>query len=580
MFKAAVMRLVVIALLTTCTQASNSQKKDTMLKLDYLGKHSTVVYINSDIITMNDAQPNAEAVAIRDGKILAVGKQNKVLAEAGGQSDIVDLQGATLLPGFIDAHGHFSTSAMYLAFENVAAPPVGPANNIADIQRILRAKMASTASGDWLLGTGYDEAYLAEGRHPTRADLDAVSTEHPIALIHVSQHFLSCNSKCLELAGIDANSADPKGGVIQRFKGTDEPNGVMEENAMYALLPFLPIHDVDKLLKLIGPAQDFYASFGITTMQDGASMRSNLQLFKLAAQQGLFKLDLIAYPTYRDLNLLQGEFSPSRQYSNHWRIGGVKLGLDGSPQGKTAFLSAPYFRAPSNQKEDYRGYSILEPEETNRYMQLFYQKGWHTLVHANGDAAAQQMIDAVALAAKKYGIGDRRTTMIHAQTVRNDQLERMSHLQILPSFFVSHTYFWGDWHRDSVLGPQRAARISPVKSAVDSQMTYTLHNDAPIVPPDMLHLVWSAVNRITRSGKVLGPDQRVSVMDALKGITIHAAYQNFEDGSKGSIEPGKLADLVILSKNPLRVDPMTIKDIRVLETIKQGQRVYPSTVNR
>jgi predicted amidohydrolase YtcJ len=295
----------------------------------------------------------------------------------------------------------------------------------------------------------------------------------------------------------------------------------------------------------------------------------------LAAERGLLKLDLIAYPSYRVMNLLEGEYAPSRQYNNHWRVGGVKLGLDGSPQGKTAYLTEPYFKVPANQNADYRGYPTLKQEEVNRYMELFYDKGWHPLVHANGDAAAQWMIDAVALASRKHGIDDRRTTMIHAQTVRDDQLERMRDLQIIPSFFVSHTYFWGDWHRDSVLGPKRAARISPVKSTVDRAMPFTLHNDAPIVPPDMLHLVWSAVNRITRSGKVLGPEQRVSVLDALKGITIHAAYQNFEEGIKGSIEPGKLADLVILAENPLRVDPMLIKDIRVLETIKEGQRVYP-----
>jgi predicted amidohydrolase YtcJ len=276
------------------------------------------------------------------------------------------------------------------------------------------------------------------------------------------------------------------------------------------------------------------------------------------------------------LDLLEGEYSPSQQYNHHWRVGGVKLSLDGSPQGKTAYLAEAYHVAPPGKDENYRGYPTMKQEEINQYLELFYDRGWQTLVHANGDAAAQQMINGVSLAAKKHGLKDRRTTMIHAQTVRDDQLELMQNLQIIPSFFVSHTYFWGDWHRDSVLGERRAARISPVKTAVDRRMVYTLHNDAPIVPPDMLGLIWSAVNRVTRSGEVLGPEQRVSVLDALKGVTLHAAYQNFEENIKGSIEPGKWADLVILSNNPLRVDPMTIKDIRVLETIKEGRRVYPT----
>ena len=160
------------------------------------------------------------------------------------------------------------------------------------------------------------------------------------------------------------------------------------------------------------------------------------------------------------------------------------------------------------------------------------------------------------------------------QTVRDDQLDQMKALQIIPSYFASHTFFWGDWHRDSVLGPQRAKRISPLKSTLNRQMPYTLHNDAPVVPPDMLRLVWSAVNRVTRSAEVLGHQQRISVLDALKGVTLNAAYQNFEEQIKGSIEVGKLADLVILSANPLRVDPMQIKDIQVLETLKAGKSIY------
>jgi len=534
----------------------------------------TTAYLNGDIVTLNNAQPSPEAVAVRDGKILAIGNRADVAAVAGKAAKTIDLEGRALLPGFIDSHGHFSMSVKYIEFENLAGPPVGPVANIADIEKILRQRKASTPKGEWIMGRGYDEAYLEEGRHPNRFDLDKVSKENPIALIHVSGHFMSCNTRCLEIAGIDTNTVAPEGGVIRRVDDSGEPNGVLEEQAMYKLLPYLPIHDVGKFLDLIAPAQNYYASFGITTLQDGFSTKSDLELFDRASEQGLLKLDLIAYPSYKLLPLLEGEYSPSMEYSGHWRVGGVKLSLDGSPQGKTAYLGKPYHIVPQGQDGNYRGYPILSQDEVDRYMDKFYRNGWQTLVHANGDAAAQQMIDAVARATEKYGTGDRRTTMIHAQAVRLDQLDKMKEMEIIPSFFVSHTYFWGDWHRDSVLGLERAARISPVKSALDRNMIYTLHNDAPIVPPDMLRLVWTAVNRVTRSGKVLGPEQRISVLDALKGVTIHAAYQNFEDDIKGTIEPGKLADLVILSKNPLVVDPMTIKDIKVLATIKEGEWIY------
>lgn len=534
------------------------------------------VFVHGDIVTMNDALPSAEAVAMKNGTILAVGSAAKVIAAAGNDATIIDLKGNTLMPGFIDAHGHFGTTAMYLGFENIAAPPVGTVKRIDDIQRILRKKKESTPKGEWILARGYDEAYLEEGRHPTRFDLDAISSEHPIALIHVSQHLLVCNSKCLEIAGIDASTPDPKGGVFQRVAGSKEPNGVMEEQAMYGVMPILPINDVEKFLTWIKPAQDYFASFGITTLQDGASMDSDLRLFDMAAEQGLLTLDLIAYPIYKFSNLLDGKYAPSQEYNDHWRIGGVKLGLDGSPQGKTAYLTKPYLIPPPGQTEAYRGYPIMSQDEVDRYFDEFYKKGWQTLVHTNGDAVSDQMIAAVAKATKKYGLKDRRTVMIHAQTVREDQLDRMQTLQIMPSFFVSHTFYWGDWHRDSVLGEPRASRISPIESALKREMKMTLHNDSPIVPPDILHLVWTAVNRVTRSGKVLGPEQRISVHEALKGVTINAAYQNFEENSKGSIEVGKVADLVILAKNPLRVDPMTIKNIQILETIKGGNRVYVS----
>jgi len=537
------------------------------------GSNKTTVYLNGDVVTMNTQQPEAEAVAVRNGKILAVGRADPVLSAAGNNAHIIDLKGRTLLPGFIDAHGHFGMSAMYMAFENIAAPPVGPVNNMADIQKILNDKKTTTPAGEWILGRGYDEAYLAEGRHPNRADLDQVSTEHPIALVHVSAHFITCNSKCLELAGINASTQAPAGGVIRRIAGSNEPNGVLEEKALSKLLPFLP-HDSEQYLGLIEQAQDHYASFGVTTVQDGASMASDLQLFEQAAQRGLLKLDLIAYPHYSVMALLDEQYIPSQQYKNHWRVGGVKLGLDGSPQGKTAYLTKPYHQAPDNQNNDYQGYPTMPQAEVNTHIDHFYAQGWQTLVHANGDAASQQMIEAVALAQQKHGQGDRRSVMIHAQTVREDQLDQMKALQIIPSYFASHTYFWGDWHRDSVLGPQRAKRISPLKSSVDRHMPYTLHNDAPVVPPDMLRLVWSAVNRVTRSAQILGHEQRVSVLDALRGVTLHAAYQNFEEQIKGSIEEGKLADLVVLSANPLRVDPMTIKDIQVLETIKAGESIY------
>ncbi|MGV6806402.1 MAG: amidohydrolase, partial [bacterium] len=267
-------------------------------------------------------------------------------------------------------------------------------------------------------------------------------------------------------------------------------------------------------------------------------------------------------------------FDFSQTYSDHFRIGGMKLFLDGSPQGKTAWLSHPYHIPPEGKGADYRGYPTSTDEALAEHFAAAYERGVPVLAHTNGDAAAEQLINAVTAANDKYGQEDRRTVMIHAQTVRDDQLDRMKLEGMVPSFFVAHTFFWGDWHRDSVLGPERAARISPLKSALDRDIVFTTHTDTPVVPANFLHLMWTAVNRETRSGETLGADQRVSALDALKSVTINAAWQYFEEESKGSITPGKRADMVILSDNPLKVDPSAIKAIQVVETIKDGETVY------
>ncbi|MGI9288454.1 MAG: amidohydrolase [Pseudomonadales bacterium] len=535
---------------------------------------ATDIYVNGDIITVNDKQPQAAAVAVRDGKILAVGTRAEVDAAAGEGATVEDLGGKTLIPGLIDAHGHISFTAQTLVNVNVSAPPVGEAQRIDDVVKLLAAKKEEQPEAPWIFGWGYDDSLLEEQRHPTRDDLDKVSADIPIVIRHVSGHLMVCNSKCLELAKITAQTENPKGGVIQRKEGSKEPNGVLEESALGLLLSVMPQPDAAASLKLLQPAQQYYASYGITTVQDGAASPQEVSLLTEAAKQGELYLDIVAYMYQQIPGVTGDEFSPSRDYSGHFRVGGIKLVLDGSPQGKTAWLTKPYFRPPEGQAKDYRGYPILDDADVEKHINNAFANDIQVLAHANGDAAADQLISVVAAANKELKPGDRRTVMIHAQTAREDQIEQMKTEGIIPSYFATHTFFWGDWHRDSVFGVERAARISPLKSTVDRGMPFTTHNDTPIVPPDMMRLLWSSVNRITRSGQVLGEAQRISPLDALKSMTINAAYQYFEEDSKGSIEIGKLADLAILSANPLKVEPGKIKDIEVLETIKEGRSVY------
>ena len=248
--------------------------------------------------------------------------------------------------------------------------------------------------------------------------------------------------------------------------------------------------------------------------------------------------------------------------------------LDGSPQGKTAWLTKPYLHPPHGQNETYVGYATLKDEQVQAYIEQAFESNTPLLAHANGDAAADQLINAITLANQKFGKEDRRSVMIHAQTVRDDQIDAMLEQGITPSYFSAHTFYWGDWHRDSVFGAERASRISPLRTSADKGLRYTTHNDTPIVPPDMMRLMWASVNRVTRSGKVLGEAQRATQMEALRSITIDAAHQYFEEESKGSISVGKIADFVILDNNPLNVKPMNIKDIQILKTIKNGEVIY------
>ena len=537
------------------------------------------IYTGGPIITVNDAQPTAEALAIKDGIILAVGSQDDVLRFKGDTTQIVDLGGKALLPGFIDAHGHVFNTGLQALAANLLARPDGTVNDIAALQQVLRdwaekhpERLAKTG---WIIGLGYDDAQLEEQRHPTRDDLDAVSTTVPVLAIHQSGHLAGINSKGLEIAGITAATKDPAGGAFRRRQGGSEPDGVLEEMAFFQIVfKVLGTLGTDDNKALLNAGLESYAQFGFTTAQEGRATLEAVATEAAVAKEGGLKMDVVAYP---DIQGAVGAIRPpllSSTYSNHFRIGGAKLNLDGSPQGKTAWLSKPYLVPPAGQEKNYVGHPAVTDEQANALVDQAFKNGWQLLAHCNGDAAADQFIRAIRAATEKHGKADRRPVMIHAQTVREDQLDEMKELGIIPSFFGMHTYYWGDWHRDSVLGPERAARISPAASALKRGMIYTQHHDAPVAKPSAIMILDSQVNRTTRGGQVLGPEQRVSVMDALKSITINAAYQYFEEDRKGTLTAGKLADLVILDKDPLKVKPTAIKDIRVLETIKEGRTIY------
>jgi predicted amidohydrolase YtcJ len=543
--------------------------------LSLAAEWADAIYQNGTILTIVDGAPVAEAVAVKDGRILAVGTEAEVLKTAGSATRKIDLGGKTMLPGFVDSHGHAYLVGLQAISANLLPPPDGKGKDIAALQTLL----SDWAAGNqefvdkigWIVGFGYDDSQLAEKRHPTREDLDKVSTELPVLIIHQSGHLGVANSKALEIAGVTANTPDPKGGIFRREAGSQEPNGVAEEYAFFQLvLNLMGRFDDEMNEMLVREGVQLEASFGYTTVQEGRATGTGLAAMQRAAENGELPIDLVVYPDILEV----ANISPSMSYKNHYRVGGAKLTIDGSPQGKTAWLTEPYFVPPAGRPKDYRGYAAIDQATTDNAVEKAYANGWQILCHANGDAAIDAFIEAVRLAKKKYPDVDNRPVLIHGQTLRKDQVGELKELGIFPSLFPMHTFYWGDWHRESVLGPQRAENISPTGWVLAEGMMFGSHHDAPVALPDSMRVLSATVTRRTRTGRVLGPEHRVPVATALKALTIWPAWQHFEEDRKGTIEVGKLADLVVLSDNPMTVPEDQLAGLKVLETIKEGQLVY------
>lgn len=536
------------------------------------------VFYNGTIVTMDGDQSVASSLAIKDGKIVGLNVESDDYSSK--DTRLIDLNNQTIVPGFIDAHGHLSMVAQTVNFANLAPSPIGNSDTIAllvnEMQQFWDGK--ALAEGQWMVGMSYDDSLLAEKRHPTRYDLDQISTEVPIVIVHVSFHLAVVNSKALELLGIDATTANPDGGKIVRVSGSNEPNGVLEETAMYLAMGGLSSapQSADTIKTTFKAAQEYYASFGITTVQEGAASHESVLLYEDLGASGDLFLDIVAYPTWDAYSMMKLDgYTPSKTYTNNFRIGGAKIVLDGSPQGKTAFMTQPYLNPPAGEAASYVGYPTLTSEFLETKLRSYLDEGTQFIVHTNGDASVDMYLAALdAISTESDDFNKIRPVSIHSQTTRDDQLEAMVKYQMIPSFFSAHTFFWGDWHRDEVFGEERAIRISPTRSASNLGINYTTHNDAPVVDPDIIRLMYNTVNRVTRSGQTLGEDQKATAYEALASVTKNAAYQYLEEDQKGTIEVGKLADLVVLSANPLTIEPEKMNSIEVLKTYKEGQLVY------
>ena len=536
----------------------------------------TKLYLNGDIITMRGNSPEyVDALIVKGKTIHFTGSKEEAMHIAGENYKIVDLKGNTLLPGFIDGHAHFASFSAQAIGAQILPPPDAGAKDIPSLIEILKKwnTPENRALTGWIFGMGFDDSVLEEKRFPTKHDLDQVSKEFPIMIVHISGHFAVVNSKALELLKINSTTKNPEGGIIRRESG-NEPNGVLEE---LAAIPYM--------LKVLNPTskkaadqffeagQEMALSYGYTTAQEGRAME-NHELLVAASQAGKLKLDVVSYVDYLFVDKFMNSKWYSSNYDNHYRIGGVKLTLDGSPQGRTAWRKLPYLIPPDGAKKGYLGYpAIPKDSSVMAIYEKAFKNNWQIHTHANGDAAMDQMIRTMKPVVAKYGNKDRRNVLIHGQYIREDQLDSFKDLDVIASLFPLHTFYWGDWHKQ-IIGDSLGNTISPTRTALNKGLKITIHTDAPVALPNLLRMVGISVDRKSRSGQVIGEKERLTTYEALLAITSWSAYQHFEEHQKGTLEVDKLADMIILDQNPLKVSAAEVKDIKVLETIKEGVVVY------
>jgi len=559
------------------------------------------IYLGGDILTMAGNEPSyVEALAVKDGKILALGTKNGVLLAKGESTKLVDLGGKTLLPGFIDSHGHMILFGKNLMDANLFGTP-----DIGDLLARMKAHTPNVPEGQWIVGMGYKARELKEGRTPTIEELDTVSADRPVMIVDGSGHLASGNSALFKATGISAETPDPVGGNFSRKADGKSLLGPMEETALNAVRIQRPAFTGELADKVVTGAAALWARHGQTTAQEaGLGLGADdIALVRNAIDKNLLPIDLYIaakdtatdetinaaysiateynkHPEGTSLKLLAERPDLDKRYINRVRLGGIKFWLDGSPD--SCWMTKPFAVNPPGKEGEFLGYQQIPDAVLDAAFDKYWTTNLQINMHILGDAAADQALRAIEKAVKKYGMRDHRPVFIHGANIREDQLARIKAVGAIPSFLTSSLSRQGD-SVARLWGLERAARANAAHSFSKLGMPFTFSHDAPVSPvPSILELVDAGVNRIAPTGVVLGPDERVSAYVALRAVTAMAAYQIKEEKTKGTLEAGKLADLVILDKNPLKVESTEIKNISVVETIKEGRTIFqksPSTAS-
>lgn len=536
------------------------------------------IFFNGTILTMSSQYPAPDAVLVEDGNIACVGTEDEVFAKASKKAKLIDLKGRTLMPGFFDAHGHFiSTALAKLFFVDVRCAPIGKIRTIEQLIAVMKNSTQMRKGKGIIVGFGYDDTLCADERMLEAADLDKISKERPVVVIHASFHVVMANTMAMRIAGVDGADFTPEGGVVRRRNG--KAVGVFEEvSAIKPLMELIYSKDMlGDLPEKLGEVCEEYFKQGVTTICEGASGNDMADLILRAMRKGSFPARYIVCPSLTPT----GEV-PERIRGKHIINGPVKLLMDGSIQCYTAALSRPYASmAPEHEGEkDYCGSAYMSVEALRGKLETILDSGRSFAIHSNGDAALDKIIEALQGCENIVKNCYKRNIIIHCQVAREDQLDKFRELNLYPSFFPAHLYVWGDRHYDTFLGRERAERLAPLGSAVKRGLCFSLHNDSPVTQTKPLEAVWNAVTRQTKKGRILGEEQKITVEEALKGVTVYAAYQYKTEDILGSIEPGKKADFVALDKNPLTVEPDGLANIKTERVWVDGRVVWSAAGKR
>ena len=520
-----------------------------------------------EILPMDDERTTAEAVRISGGKIVAVGTLAELRAFAPRDAGEIHLDEGVLLPGFIDSHSHQSLYAQ-------CRSRIFCDNAHGTVENLLAAFRAHAAAqtGEWALGYCYDDTGLADQRHLTRHDLDAVCADRPVFVSHITSHMGYANTLGLERLGVTAGLRIEGGDIVIGDDG--RPEGLIKENAYFKMFQKIPTCDPERLPEAIRQAVEDYNRAGFTMFQDGGIALGNGAHAILRAYNALARTDALNargylhfMPNIMDEMLEIGTWS--LPVSDYLYYGGVKSFADGSIQSLTAVLREPYACAPG-----FCGDSVLTPEQISDFIVKYHSRGVPVAFHANGDAAIEFVLQGFEKALALYPERVPGDMIIHVQMASDDQLVRLHACGVTPTFFVRHVNVWGERHVKLFLGEERASRLDPCGSCVRLGIPFGLHVDSPVQPVDAIRSIHTAVNRTTPTGRVLGPEQRIAPIDALRAYTVNAAACSGLNGVVGTIAPGFYADFVQLSGNPLTVPPESIETLSVLRTISGGRLVH------